>query len=125
MTLWLSFLGRARSFFVIQWMTLRSTDGASIGREGARGPRLLGRLAYDLSNLMKPLLIAGLEIVGPMNPRYGEILSPAACRFLAELFAKFGPTREQLLARRVTRQREIDAGRLPDFLPETAAIRSG
>ena len=32
---------------------------------------------------MKSLSIEGLEIVGPMNPRYAEILSPEACRFLA------------------------------------------
>src|SRR4249920_3497192 len=73
--------------------------------------------------IMKPLSLEGLEIVGPMNPRYAEILSPAACRFLAGLFSTFGPRREALLARRVERQREIDAGKLPDFLPETAAIR--
>jgi malate synthase len=74
---------------------------------------------------MKPLSLEGLEIVGPMNPRYAEILSPAACRFLVELFSKFGPRREALLARRVERQREIDAGKLPDFLPETSTIRAG
>jgi malate synthase len=74
---------------------------------------------------MKSTVIAGLEITGPMNPRYAEILSPEACRFLAGLFREFGPRREQLLAKRVERQREIDAGRLPDFLPETAHIRGG
>src|SRR3954468_4346611 len=76
-------------------------------------------------SIMKPLSLGGLEIVGPMNLRYAEILSPDACAFIAELFAKFGPRREALLAKRVERQREIDAGKLPDFLPETASIRSG
>src|SRR3954468_1765674 len=75
-------------------------------------------------SIMKPLSLGGLEIVGPMNLRYAEILSPDACAFIAELFAKFGPRREALLAKRVERQREIDAGKLPDFLPETASIRS-
>ena len=74
---------------------------------------------------MKSTVVEGLEITGPMNPRYAEILSPEACRFLAGLFREFGPRREQLLAKRVERQREIDAGRLPDFLPETAHIRGG
>src|SRR5438132_431589 len=74
---------------------------------------------------MKPLSIGGLEIVGPMNPRYAEILSPDACRFLAGLCAKFGPRRAELLAKRAERQREIDAGKLPGFLPETASIRGG
>jgi len=74
---------------------------------------------------MPSTVVEGLEIVGPMNPRYAEILTSAACRFLVELLREFGPRREELLARRVVRQREIDAGRLPDFLPETASIRSG
>ncbi len=71
------------------------------------------------------IVVEGLEIVGPMKPHYAEILSPEACRFIVELFRKFGPRRLELLTRRVERQREIDAGRLPDFLPETAAIRGG
>ena len=35
------------------------------------------------------------------------------------------PTREALLARRAERQRGIEAGELPDFLPETADVRAG
>jgi malate synthase len=60
-----------------------------------------------------------------MKERYAEVLTPEACAFVAGLCRKFGPRREQLLARRVERQREIDAGKMPDFLPETAAIRGG
>lgn len=74
---------------------------------------------------MSSLSIGGLEIVGPLNERYAEILTPDACRFVADLVAKFGARRAELLARRVERQREIDAGKLPDFLPETAHIRGG
>ena len=74
---------------------------------------------------MNSLVIEGLAITGPMHPRYAEILTPAACRFLRGLCETFGPRREQLLARRAERQREIDAGTMPDFLPETAAIRGG
>src|SRR6266704_1396071 len=36
---------------------------------------------------------------------------------------RFEPVRRELLERRRARQREIDAGRLPDFLPETRHIR--
>lgn len=68
--------------------------------------------------------VPDLQIVGPLGPRYAEILSPDACAFIAGLFETFGPRREALLARRVERQREIDAGKLPDFLPENAAIRA-
>jgi malate synthase len=74
---------------------------------------------------MKSPGVDELEIRGPMKPGYEEILSPEALRFLGGLFAEFGPRREQLLARRVDRQREIDGGKLPDFLPETASIRGG
>src|SRR4051812_38763289 len=74
---------------------------------------------------MKPRVIEGLEIVGPMNPRYAEILSPEACRFLAGLCSTFGSRRLELLAHRVERQRAIDAGQLPNFLAETASIRRG
>src|SRR5262249_60468345 len=34
-------------------------------------------------------------------------------------------TRQELLARRQQRQKEIADGRMPDFLPETAAVREG
>ena len=70
-------------------------------------------------------MIGGLEVRGQLNDRYAAILTPEACAFVAELVRKFGPRRAELLARRAERQREIDAGKLPDFLPETAAIRGG
>ena len=45
--------------------------------------------------------------------------------FVAELERAFGDRRRQLLADRVDRQMMIDGGSMPDFLPETAAIRAG
>ena len=74
---------------------------------------------------MPSTIIAGLEITGPVEPRYAEILTPEACAFVADLVRRFGPRRLELLAKRVERQRMIDAGELPDFLPETADIRGG
>ncbi len=68
--------------------------------------------------------IGGLEIRGPVAGRHAEILTPAACEFLAGLFRKFTARRDELLARRAARQRELDAGKLPDFLPGTAPIRT-
>lgn len=53
-----------------------------------------------------------------------EILTPEASRFLMQLAHSFEPRRQELLARRRARQQRIDAGQLPDFLPETAAIRA-
>jgi malate synthase len=54
-----------------------------------------------------------------------EILTPDATAFLLELADNFEPRRQELLARRRLVQREIDAGKMPDFLPDTAVIREG
>jgi malate synthase len=53
------------------------------------------------------------------------ILTPEARTFLLKLAARFEPRRQELLARRRTVQQEIDNGKFPDFLPETAKIRQG
>src|SRR5450631_2879475 len=54
-----------------------------------------------------------------------SILTEEARAFLLKLAARFEPRRQELLARRRTVQQEIDNGKLPDFLPETAGIRQG
>ena len=65
----------------------------------------------------------GIDIRGQIQPEYQSILSPEAIDFLAGLARAFTARRDQLLAAREQRQAAIDAGQLPDFLPETAAIR--
>jgi malate synthase len=67
----------------------------------------------------------GVEVFGPARERYPEILSDEAVGFVAELQREFGPTRARLLARRVERQAEFEAGALPDFLPATRSVREG
>lgn len=67
----------------------------------------------------------GVEINGAMKPGFERVLTPAAMAFIAGLARKFEGRRRELLARREARQAEFDAGALPDFLPETAAIREG
>jgi malate synthase len=54
---------------------------------------------------------------------YENILSPAALAFLAGLHRRFEPTRQQLLRARRERQASYDAGDLPDFRADTAALR--
>lgn len=66
-----------------------------------------------------------VEILGAMTPTAAEILTPQAQEFLTALARRFTPRRDELLARRSERQRLIDAGHLPDFLPETRHIREG
>ena len=52
-----------------------------------------------------------------------QVLTPEASRFLTKLAREFESRRLELLQRRQSRQRQIDAGVMPDFLPETADIR--
>jgi malate synthase len=68
-------------------------------------------------------LPAGVEVLGSLGERYAEILAPDALGFLAELQRRFGPAREELLARRREVDARLQAGELPDFLEETRAIR--
>jgi malate synthase len=65
----------------------------------------------------------GIRILKPPPSDCADVLSPAALRFLGALGRRFEPERQRLLARRRQRQQELDAGRLPDFLPETKQIR--
>jgi malate synthase len=67
----------------------------------------------------------GVEIRGPARDTYPAILSDEALALVADLQRELGPTREALLRRRAERQAELDAGALPDFLPETAGVREG
>jgi len=58
-----------------------------------------------------------------VSPEFAPILTPEALDFIARLHRKFETRRQELLARRAARQKDFDAGKLPDFLPETKEIR--
>lgn len=66
---------------------------------------------------------AGVQIKGAVLPSYETLLTPAALEFVADLTRRFGERITQLLAARTARQSELDAGKLPDFLPQTRHIR--
>src|SRR5512147_1845582 len=53
-----------------------------------------------------------------------QVLTPEASSFLTKLARTFEGRRQELLAQRAARQREIDRGQMPEFLPETATIRA-
>jgi malate synthase len=57
------------------------------------------------------------------SEEYQKVLSPEALEFIADLDQKFHKTRDSLLEKRHDRQRRIDLGERPNFLPETASIR--
>jgi len=67
----------------------------------------------------------GVAISAPVTPEYAQILTSDALAFVAKLHRSFEPRRQELLARRVARQKEFDIGKRPDFLTETQAIRQG
>jgi malate synthase len=67
----------------------------------------------------------GIALSGDVSPQFAQILTPEALGFVAKLHRSFEPRRQELLARRAARQKEFDAGALPDFLAETRAIRDG
>ena len=69
-------------------------------------------------------MTTSLEISGPDVPGQDRILTPDAIEFVEQLVRRFGPRREQLLARRQQVQGRLRAGGLPDFLEETADVRS-
>jgi malate synthase len=71
----------------------------------------------------KPLP-AGVEIRAAVTPEFSAILTPQALAFVAKLARKFEPRRRELMAARALRQAEFDAGKLPDFLAETKALRA-
>lgn len=66
----------------------------------------------------------GVVVTGAMTPDFDSVLTPEAFSFVARLQRTFNRRRLDLLRKRAERQSAIDAGRLPDFLPETAHIRS-
>ncbi len=66
----------------------------------------------------------GVKVLGLVSPAFVQILTPAALSFVAKLHRQFNPTRESLLKRRAERQLELDAGKLPDFPPDSAARQS-
>jgi malate synthase len=67
---------------------------------------------------------AEVQITRPPSRAQSEILTEEAVRFLAKLARNFEDSRRELLRKRRVRQQEIDAGKMPDFLSETAPIRA-
>ena len=90
---------------------------------------MAGQAPQDLQVLRDAQVLRGLQvpqgvqILGAMPPEYAQILTPEALAFLARLHRQFNARRLELLQRRVERQKQLDAGKLPDFLPDTKAIR--
>ena len=66
---------------------------------------------------------SGVEISAPSHSEQGRVLTQEALQFIVELQRRFNPRRVELLAARQERQKRLDAGEKPDFLPETQKTR--
>jgi malate synthase len=64
-----------------------------------------------------------ISIEDSAHPGVTTILTAESLAFLRELHHRFDAQRRELLEMRAKRQELIDAGELPDFLPETESIR--
>ncbi len=78
-----------------------------------------------MSATKSPVASPGIEVLAPLGHPYEEILTPEALAFVADLERHARRRRRELLCARQDRQERLDAGELPDFLPETAAVRRG
>jgi malate synthase len=67
----------------------------------------------------------GISIAGPGAQRAADVLTPEALDFVALLQRELDPRRRELLAARAERLERLRGGELPDFLPETQAVRDG
>jgi malate synthase len=65
----------------------------------------------------------GVEILGPAEAGFDEILTDEALAFVAGLQREFGARRVELLATRAERQTRLDEGERPDFLEATRHVR--
>ncbi len=65
-----------------------------------------------------------VAVIGPMEERYVEVLSPKALELILLLHEALAGRRAEALARRRRRQAEISIGQPLDFLPETSGIRA-
>jgi len=68
---------------------------------------------------------AGIEVRGPAVPAADRVLTAGALGFVAMLERRFGNRRRELLARRADRQRDLDAGWIPELPAASTEPRAG
>src|SRR4030088_1981026 len=64
-----------------------------------------------------------IELKGPNQGRFTEVLTPEALAYVARLQRELGARRLELLRKRDERQARLDAGEQPQFLAETLSVR--
>src|SRR6266542_234905 len=99
--------------------TAAISPGATPAGGAPRGRARVRNTVPDPASLPR-----GVELRGPLDARQREAISNAALELVADLVRRFGWRVDELLARRRERQARLDAGERPDFLAETAHLRS-
>lgn len=108
---------------------VRTVTGMGLENAGAATAAVMWKKRLGRLWLVKNSFIAEqsgdltIHIPAQTEIDYREILSLEAMGFIRQLHERFNERRKKLLNDRGKRQQEIDGGRLPDFLPETASIR--
>ncbi len=74
---------------------------------------------------MKTHAAEGIEVSAPLEGEGEHVLTSETLAFVGSLHRRFDGTRRDLLAGRAERQSRLDAGEMPDFLPETRDVRAG
>ena len=67
----------------------------------------------------------GIEFTAEIPEEFERILTPEAVAFVAKLSREYRGRVVELLDKRAERQERINAGEMPDFLPETKDVREG
>ena len=67
--------------------------------------------------------VTDINVTAEVRPEWDPVLSDDALGFVALLHKEFDGRRRELLAAREARKQRLDAGELPDFLPETLEVR--
>ena len=67
--------------------------------------------------------LEGLKVSGATPEEYKQILTAEALSFVSSLHHKFESRRQQLLAARVDRQKQLREGTNPSYLADTAGVR--
>ena len=86
----------------------------------ARCIRIEGRKITEMPQAQE----ASISVQAPSVNGTETVLTDQAVEFLGALARNFETRRQELLAARRARQQSLDAGVMPDFLPETAAVRA-
>ena len=92
-------------------------------RADGRGPGSPTSKEAVMSAVLQATVGAGVELTRSI-PGQDALLTPETLDFLAGLHRRFEPQRQARLAARARRQASFDAGALPDFRQDTAALRA-